>query len=128
MLFVGYGRQFGRWYLGAEAEGETSQADWSFAKSKADARSSSLDKDDSYGLSLRGGYVVDNGSLLYLRAGRVETRFGSFYTVNDQLVAAGSRDDPTTTPIRSPTATTRAPPASASRRKRASFASGWAGA
>lgn len=93
MLFVGYGRQFGRWYLGAEAEGETSQADWSFAKSKADARSSSLDKDDSYGLSLRGGYVVDNGSLLYLRAGRVETRFDSFYTVNDQLVAAGSRDD-----------------------------------
>lgn len=93
LLFVGYGRQFGRWYLGAEAEGETSQADWSFAKSKADARSSSLDKDDSYGLSLRGGYVVDNGSLLYLRAGRVETRFDSFYTVNDQLVAAGSRDD-----------------------------------
>lgn len=93
VLFFGYGRQFGRWYLGIEAEGETSQADWAFSKSKPDARSSSLDKGDSYGLGLRGGYVVDNGSLLYLRAGRVKTRFDSFYTINDLVAAAGNRDD-----------------------------------
>lgn len=93
LLFAGYGRQFGRWYLGAEAEGEISQSEWSFAKSKDDARSSSLEKEDSFGLSLRGGYVVDNGTLLYLRAGRVETRFDSFYTVNNQPASAGHRDD-----------------------------------
>lgn len=93
LLFAGYGRQFGRWYLGAEAEGEISQSEWSFAKSKDDARSSSLEKDDSYGLSLRGGYVVANGALLYLRAGRVKTRFDSFYTVNDQLASAGKSLD-----------------------------------
>ncbi|MDX1724567.1 MAG: outer membrane beta-barrel protein [Pseudomonas sp.] len=92
-LFLGYGQQFQRWYLGIEAEAEQSQARWSFSKDKADARSTSLDKDDSYGLSLRGGYVVNNGSLLYLRAGRVRTRFDSYYTINQQAALASDQDD-----------------------------------
>lgn len=54
-VFAGYGWQFERWYAGIEAEAEQSQADWSFSKDKADARTTSLDRDDGYGLSLRGG-------------------------------------------------------------------------
>ena len=93
LLFAGYGRQLGRWYLGAEVEAERSQADWSFAKGKGDARSSSLEKVDGYALSLRGGYLVDNGSLLYLRVGRVNSRFDSYYTINDLAAFAGDQDD-----------------------------------
>lgn len=92
-LFLGYGWQFNRWYAGIEAEIEQSRARWSFSKDKADARTTSLDKDDGYGLSLRGGYVVNNGSLLYLRLGRVRTRFDSYYTINDQAVASRAQDD-----------------------------------
>ncbi|TDL93573.1 hypothetical protein EBP26_14475 [Stutzerimonas stutzeri ATCC 17588 = LMG 11199] len=92
-LFLGYGWQFERWYAGIEAELEQSRARWSFSKDKADARTTSLDRDDSYGLSLRGGYVVNNGSLLYLRVGRVRTRFDSYYTINEQATAARAQDD-----------------------------------
>ncbi|MCQ4244569.1 hypothetical protein CXK93_18370 [Stutzerimonas decontaminans] len=92
-LFLGYGWQLDRWYAGIEAEVEQSRAHWSLSKDKADARTTSLDKDDGYGLSLRGGYVVNNGSLLYLRVGRVRTRFDSYYTINDQAAATRAQDD-----------------------------------
>jgi hypothetical protein len=92
-LFLGYGWQLDRWYAGIEAEVEQSHAHWSLSKDKADARTTSLDKDDGYGLSLRGGYVVNNGSLLYLRVGRVRTRFDSYYTINDQAAATRAQDD-----------------------------------
>ena len=93
-VFAGYGLQFGRWYLGAEAELETSQTDWSFTKDSDSARTAALDKGRSAGLSVRGGYVVDNGALLFARLGAVRTRLDSYYTIN--AYPEGAYDDTVT--------------------------------
>ena len=42
-------------------------------------RDFSAEKTGSYGASLRIGYVVDNGSLLYGQVGAVQTRFNTTY-------------------------------------------------
>jgi len=84
VLFAGYGQQWDRWYLGAEIEATDSQVDVSFSKQKDTARTISTEQNSGYGLSLRGGYIVDNGSLLYLRAGAVRSEFDTYYTINNE--------------------------------------------
>lgn len=77
-LFGGYGMTFGDAYLGAEAEIETSDANWRIQRDP-NGRIYSVDKDFSYGASLRAGYIVRKNTLIYGRVGVVETRFSNDY-------------------------------------------------
>lgn len=81
--FAGYGWTRDRWYMGVEADAERGNAGWSHYKSKANSPYFRVDKGDSYGLSLRLGRVLDNGTLLYGRAGLVRTEFDTLYDNTD---------------------------------------------
>lgn len=91
--FLGYGFVKDRWYLGAEVEAEASQAQWYHKKTKDDSRTAQVDKESGYGYGLRAGYIVDSGALLYARVGHVDTKFHTYYTVNDQTAGAYNRDE-----------------------------------
>lgn len=82
-VFAGYGRSFGRWYAGIEAEADRAATDIYHRKDKADSRTLNIAREASYALSLRGGYTLAGGDLLYARLGRVRTGFDSYYTLND---------------------------------------------
>lgn len=84
-LFAGYGRTFNRWYLGIEAEADRATTNVYHRKDKSDSRTLDIGRDDSYGLSLRGGYKLAGGDLLYLRLGRVRTDFDTYYTLNSEV-------------------------------------------
>lgn len=82
-VFGGYGWNVKRWYLGLELDADNSNADWYHQKSKSDSRTTSLEKNQSIGASLRAGRALHNNSLLYARVGAVRTDFDAFYTLND---------------------------------------------
>jgi len=82
-LFAGYGRMFGNWYLGVEADADFSQAKWEHVRvaggSPGGGRDFSVAKHDSYGLSGRLGYRLHSGTLVYGRIGAVRTSFQTIY-------------------------------------------------
>ncbi|MCL7744120.1 outer membrane beta-barrel protein [Guyparkeria hydrothermalis] len=93
-LFAGWGMtNRDHWYGGVEIEGARSGADWSHAKNKSSSRTFSLDMNDSWGASLRGGRVLSNGSLLYARAGLVRSEFDTYYQANDAPANAADDSD-----------------------------------
>jgi hypothetical protein len=98
-LFAGYGFSWGRWYAGLEAEYEDSRVDIDHSNEKTSSRTMEVDKDDSYGLALRGGYQLASGPLLYARVGAVRTNFDAYNTVNARTDAADD-GDPTQTGVR----------------------------
>lgn len=80
--FLGYGQTFGQWYLGAELEAEASTFGWHHDRQTPGAtggRDYYVHKKGGFGESLRLGYVLKNGSMVYGRIGRVETKFNSEY-------------------------------------------------
>ena len=91
-VFAGYGLTWRRWYAGLEAELEMSTAKWKQRRASG-GRNFSLEKKDTSGLSLRGGYLLDNGTLLYLRAGGVDTRFNTEWDRGNNADNDVDRDD-----------------------------------
>ena len=91
-MFVGYGTSFGRFYLGLEGELEDSNADWDHKRSPT-GRDFSVEKMDTWGISLRGGYLLDNGSLLYARIGNARTRFNTTWVKGSNRLNDVDRDD-----------------------------------
>lgn len=89
-LFAGWGTEINNWTLGLEVDAGDSNADWYHKKDKANAPTVFVEKDDSLGLSVRVGYLLDGG-LLYGKLGMVETDFHSYYT--DNAFVAGAFDD-----------------------------------
>lgn len=94
-LFGGYGFQFGKLYLGGEVEAELGKSH-SDHEREGGGRSFSLEKQWSYGASVRAGYVVNDTALLYGRVGIVETRFQVDYargnnSLSTQYTKAGLR-------------------------------------
>jgi hypothetical protein len=91
-LFAGYGRTFGRFYLGAEAEANIYRLKWEFATDPAQRHENSAPQWDG-ALSLRGGYMVSPVTLLYLRVGpavagyetEVIRRTGAVHNSSDEL-------------------------------------------
>lgn len=75
-VFAGYGVLVGDVYVGAEVDYEASEASWSHITND---RFYTVDKSDSFGLSARIGYELDNHSLLYGRFGVVGTEFETYY-------------------------------------------------
>lgn len=81
-FFAGYGYTLSQVYVGLELEAEAANFGWSHervAGGGPGGRDFAVDKRGSYGASLRVGYVLPNGGLLYGRVGAVETRFNTFY-------------------------------------------------
>jgi opacity protein-like surface antigen len=79
-FFGGYGTTLNRIYLGLELEAEASKAFWvNNRESGGGGRDVSVDKKGSYGAGVKVGYVLNNGALLYARAGQVRTKFNTIY-------------------------------------------------
>ncbi len=91
-VFAGYGFNWDNWYVGLELEGETSNSKWYHRKNKLDSRTFWLEKNESYGASLRLGRTLLNNGLFYGRVGAVNTEFNSYYTLNDQPQNAVAED------------------------------------
>jgi opacity protein-like surface antigen len=79
--YLGYGHTFNRIYFGLELDAEPSQAQWKHDRvtSGGGGRDFSVRKKESYGASLRTGYVLDNGAMVYGRYGAVKTQFNTKY-------------------------------------------------
>jgi hypothetical protein len=88
-LFGGWGTEIDNWYLGLELDAGDSSANWYHKKDKPEAPTVYVDKDTSYGLSVRAGYQLDGG-LLVGKLGVVSTRFHTHYAENQY--AAGAFD------------------------------------
>lgn len=91
--YAGYGYTFGRWYAGAELDVEASTASWRHDRvtSGGGGRDFAVYKKGGHGYGVRLGYVLDNGSLLYARLGRVSTKFNSYYVQGNSTPV--DRDD-----------------------------------
>lgn len=87
-LFAGYGQMSNRWYYGVEIEAENSSSSWYHRKDKPDARTTTVDKNETYGVGLRLGYALPGG-LLYGSYGIVRTNFDTYDTEN-QFSAIGA--------------------------------------
>ncbi|MBB3330465.1 hypothetical protein BDK63_001331 [Halomonas campaniensis] len=84
-LHAGYGRTFGRIYLGGEVDAEVSDITWNHER-LPNGRTYSVDRESSLGLALRAGYVIDSGALLYLLAGSAWTDFETRYARGQQRI------------------------------------------
>jgi len=73
-LFLGYGVHRGRFVIGVEGEAEISDARWDHERAPT-GRSFRLEKKATYGVSVRLGRTFSNGTLLYARAGVVQSDF-----------------------------------------------------
>lgn len=91
-VFIGYGFTRNRFYVGLEGELEDSNAEWDHERSPR-GRDFSVEKMDTWGISLRGGYVLDNGSLLYARVGKARTRFNTTWVKGENRISDVDRDD-----------------------------------
>lgn len=80
-LVAGYGVQSNRFYFGVEAELELSNTGWNIERDSRHGRVYSIEKTSSVGAALRIGYVVNDGLLLYGRAGVVQSNFDMNYTI-----------------------------------------------
>lgn len=90
-VFAGWGTLINRIYLGVELEAELAQNDWQHLRDPT-GRDYSVEKEDSYGAALRLGYVLRNGTLLYGKAGVVETTFNTRYVKGNNSAAWIDRD------------------------------------
>lgn len=81
-FFAGYGYTFNQIYVGLELEAEAANFGWEHERDTAGSggRDFASEKRGGYGGSVRIGYVLPNGSLLYGRIGQVQTRFNTFYS------------------------------------------------
>jgi len=80
-FFAGYGHTFSQVYVGLELDAEASNLGWYHARQTGGGggRDFAVEKRGSYSGSLRIGYVLDNGGLLYGSVGAVRTRFNTIY-------------------------------------------------
>jgi len=91
-VFLGYGGSRNHFYAGLEGEIEDSNAGWNHQRSPT-GRDFSVEKMGTLGISLRGGYILDNGSLLYARVGTARTRFNTTWAKGNNTLNNVDRDD-----------------------------------
>jgi hypothetical protein len=93
-FFGGYGTTLNRVYLGLEIEAESSTAEWvNDRDSGGGGRDVAVSKKGSYGANVKAGYVLNNGTLLYARAGQVKSRFNTIYNKSSDVTKWVDRDD-----------------------------------
>ena len=94
-FFTGYGWTFKQLYVGLEMDAEAANFGWYQQRDTAGGggRDFSAEKRGGYGGSLRVGYVLPNGSLLYGRIGAVQTRFNTMYNKGNSTGTWINRSD-----------------------------------
>jgi opacity protein-like surface antigen len=83
--FAGYGRSFGRMYLGIEADGSQSHATW-HGGATIDSKEYTIKQRRSEGLALNIGYVLPDNGVVFASVGRRRARFDSSYLVDGNTV------------------------------------------
>ncbi len=92
-LFAGYGKTFKQhYYLGLEGEVDNAHTGWQHTRTPT-GRSFSVEQNASYGASVRLGYVMNSGTLIYGKLGAVRTRFNTQYKKGNNSSAWVNRDD-----------------------------------
>ena len=91
-VFAGYGVTLHHIYLGIEGDVDDSSAAWGHDRTPT-GRNFSVSQKESFGLGLRAGYALDDGTLLYLRFGGVRTRFNTTWSKGGNALADVDRDD-----------------------------------
>lgn len=91
-LFAGYGWALNRWYLGLELEADANGPNWEHVRT-GNARDFSADKKGDIGLALRLGYTLQNGVLIYGRAGEVRGKFNTTWVKGGSSANWIDRDD-----------------------------------
>ena len=81
-IFGGYSMNHDRWVYGLELEAEDSSLEWKHVKDKTESRTFSIKQNEGFGASVRLGYTMLDGAILYSRAGFMKTRFDTDYTIN----------------------------------------------
>jgi len=94
-VFLGYGLTWSRWYLGLEGEVEDSSLGWEHVR-EPNGRNFAVDKKESRGYALRGGYALASGALIYARAGQARTRFNTTWVKGENRANDVDRDDTVT--------------------------------
>jgi len=94
-VFAGYGHTHNQIYVGLELEAEAANFGWEHERTTGGAggRDFAAEKRGGYGGSLRVGYVLPNGSLLYGRIGQVQTRFNTIYNRGSNSAKWVNRSD-----------------------------------
>lgn len=93
--FLGYGWTHGRWGLALEGEIDAGEASWHHVRTEG-GRNFSVTREGSRELALRLGYHLPGGAQIYLRAGRVWTRFNTTWTKGNNRANDVARDDDVT--------------------------------
>lgn len=80
-VFAGYGFNWRRLYMAVELEGEINSLDWKHVRDTpgGGGRDFSVEIKESMGLSGKLGYILDSGTLIYVRGGGVRTEFNTRY-------------------------------------------------
>lgn len=94
-FFTGYGHAFGHVYLGVDMSAESSNTDWFNNRdtSGGGGRDVSVQEKGGFGAGIRVGYVLNNGAMLYARAGQVRTRFNTVYVKGNSSATWVDKDD-----------------------------------
>jgi len=83
-LFLGYGRDINRWYLGVQAEADQNNQNLAHNKDKPISRTFNVEDKYSYALNLRGGYTLKSGPLIYGLLGRAKATFDTSFQINNE--------------------------------------------
>jgi len=82
-MFGGYGVNYEPWVFGLEIEAQDSDLEWNHVKIKTESRTFSVKQNEGLGASVRLGYTMLDGSVLYGRIGFIMTRLDTFYKINE---------------------------------------------
>jgi len=83
-VFGGFGTFRDRWYFGLEGELDPVKRNIYHSKDKTISRTFSFTENSNIGVSVRGGYKLPTGPLLYARLGAVRGDFNVNFQVNDE--------------------------------------------
>lgn len=84
-VLAGWGITAGRFYVGIEAEADTSRIDWNIERDPT-GRIYSAGHDHSFGAAARTGWRIGDSALLYGRVGIARTRFDIPYETSNRSV------------------------------------------
>lgn len=93
-IFLGYGTNFGRWYIGSELSADMTGAEYGHANGPV-GRVWSVERGPSYAIEGRLGRTMADGSMVYGRAGVALSEFQTDYvrTMLSSAVRSASQDD-----------------------------------
>lgn len=79
--FIGYGMNLQRVFMGLELEGEVNSLKWEHVRDTpgGGGRDFSVEVRETVGATVKLGYILDGGALLYVRGGGVRTNFTILY-------------------------------------------------